>query len=150
MWIGVPTMLPDIIASGLQNPRSVSFPRFLSSSCDKRHSLLVHYALSSNLCSWDNHKTYDDNALVFNFFVLVFALHKKRSFNVTDPRDVFICWCEHLNVWLLYLNYYLLHSPINSIFTCESHLDTVQTQQKTNKHRLHGRTFMLSLRSSQR
>jgi len=34
MCSGVPTILPDIIASGLQNPRSVSRPRFSTSSYD--------------------------------------------------------------------------------------------------------------------
>lgn len=32
MWIGVPTMEPDIMASGLQNPKSVILPRFLASN----------------------------------------------------------------------------------------------------------------------
>lgn len=33
MWMGVPTMLPDIMASGLQKPRSVIFARFCLSNC---------------------------------------------------------------------------------------------------------------------
>lgn len=32
MWMGVPTMLPDIMASGLQKPRSVIFARFCLSN----------------------------------------------------------------------------------------------------------------------
>lgn len=32
MWMGVPTMLPDIIASGLQKPKSVILARFFLSS----------------------------------------------------------------------------------------------------------------------
>lgn len=35
IWMGVPTMLPDIIASGLQNPKSVILARFCLSSCQK-------------------------------------------------------------------------------------------------------------------
>lgn len=36
MWMGVPTMLPDIMASGLQKPRSVIFARFCLSSCPQK------------------------------------------------------------------------------------------------------------------
>lgn len=32
MWMGVPTILPDIIASGLQKPKSVIFARFCLSN----------------------------------------------------------------------------------------------------------------------
>ena len=36
MWMGVPTMVHVIMASGLQNPRSVRVPRFWLSSCERR------------------------------------------------------------------------------------------------------------------
>lgn len=35
IWIGVPTMLPDIMASGLQNPKSVILARFCLSNCQQ-------------------------------------------------------------------------------------------------------------------
>lgn len=52
IWIGVPTMLPDIMASGLQNPKSVILARFCLSSCQQSRvgvtlCLIPHTALSS-------------------------------------------------------------------------------------------------------
>lgn len=38
MWMGVPTMLPDIMASGLQKPRSVIFARFCLSNFRERRT----------------------------------------------------------------------------------------------------------------
>lgn len=35
IWMGVPTMLPDIMASGLQNPKSVILARSCLSSCQQ-------------------------------------------------------------------------------------------------------------------
>lgn len=36
--MGVPTILPDIMASGLQNPKSVILARFFLSSCRRIHT----------------------------------------------------------------------------------------------------------------
>lgn len=52
IWIGVPTMLPDIMASGLQNPKSVILARFCLSSCQQSRvrvtlCLILHRAFSS-------------------------------------------------------------------------------------------------------
>ena len=52
IWIGVPTMLPDIMASGLQNPKSVILARFCLSSCQQSRvrvalCLILHTALHS-------------------------------------------------------------------------------------------------------
>lgn len=44
MWMGVPTMLPDIMASGLQKPRSVIFARFCLSNW-KRNERHQHQML---------------------------------------------------------------------------------------------------------
>lgn len=51
IWIGVPTMLPDIMASGLQNPKSVILARFCLSNCQQSRArvtlcLTLHVALS--------------------------------------------------------------------------------------------------------
>lgn len=52
IWIGVPTMLPDIMASGLQNPKSVILARFCLSSCQQSRvrvtpCRVLHTALNS-------------------------------------------------------------------------------------------------------
>lgn len=47
MWMGVPTMLPDIMASGLQKPRSVIFARFCLSSCPQKRAALHEPEISS-------------------------------------------------------------------------------------------------------
>lgn len=55
MWIGVPTMLPDIMASGLQKPRSVIFALSCLSNL-KRNKKNMRSALGS---IWVNIKTSD-------------------------------------------------------------------------------------------
>lgn len=55
MWMGVPTMLPDIMASGLQKPRSVIFARFCLSNWkwnEKNGDLLGHIALKKKKRKW--------------------------------------------------------------------------------------------------
>ena len=53
MWIGVPTMVQVIMASGLQNPRSVSVPRLALSNCvfkvmSRLFTTVIVYMLTSS------------------------------------------------------------------------------------------------------
>jgi hypothetical protein len=67
MCIGVPTILPLIMASGLQNPKSVIFALFSLSSCKESFDRIIEFWFNAT-CS------------IFKYILAIILIYCRNSF----------------------------------------------------------------------